>query len=389
MSQERKKIKILHIMKMKGVSGSENHLLTLLPQLDPNRFEIHYAILSEFRHVELLEDYQKRLEHAGIPVPIFVMRKYFDFGLFWKLVRYMKAEEFDIVHTHLIHADFYGTLTAKAAGIGRIVSSRHNDDKFRNYLPSIWLNRFLARWHDRLVVISDALGRFLQEVEGIPAEKIVRIHYGLQAKEAEHHADPAYVRQEFQIPEYVPVIGTIGRLTTQKGQRYLVEAVKQVTAHFPELQLVIIGAGELRSELKQQSQELGIAANMIFAGYRTDALKLLSGCDFFVFPSLWEGFGLVLLEAMALKKAIVASRVSAIPESVLNGKTGFLVPPKDADRLADAMLTLLKDPALTQTMGTAGYTHLQENFSVQKMVQGIETMYTDLLFVQSQEETVS
>ncbi len=373
------KHKIFHLMKMKGVSGSENHLLTLLPQLDHSRFDIHLGILTESKHVPLLLDYTRMLEERGVKVSMLEMRKYFDIRLLWTLCKHIREERFQIVHTHLIHADLYGTIAAKLAGVPVVVSSRHNDDRFRNYLPLIWLNGFLARWHSRLVVISDALGRFLERVEHIPPEKIVRIHYGLQPESIEHLMEPGFIRQEFQIPDQAPVIGTIGRLTDQKGQRYLFQAVKQLVAHFPELRMVMIGEGELRSELEQQSQELGIAANVIFAGYRSDALKLLSGCDFFVFPSLWEGFGLVLLEAMALKKAIVASRVSAIPESVLDGKTGFLVPPKDADSIADAMLTLLKAPTLTQRMGDAGYAHLQENFSVRKMVRATETLYSELI----------
>ncbi len=369
------KINVLHISKLRGVSGSENHLLTLLPQLDSNRFELHYVLLAEARHVGLLTEYQKRLEAAGISTPIFVMRKYFDPRLFWKLVQYMKRERFDVVHTHLIHADLYGTLAAKCAGVPGVVSSRHNDDKFRNYLPLIWLNRVLARWQDRLVVISDALGRFLREVEGIPAEKVVRIHYGLEAEEVKKHADPEFIRQEFQIPPDVPIIGTVARLSVQKGQRYLLDALKQVTASFPDVRLVIVGGGELHDELTEQANTLGITQNVIFAGQRNDVFRLVSGFDFFVFPSLWEGFGLVLLEAMSLKKAIVASRVSAIPESVVDGETGILVPPKDVKQLAQAIVTLLNDPACAHAMGNAGYQRLQECFSVDALVRATETLY--------------
>ncbi len=373
------KIKVLHITKMKGVSGSENHLLTLLSELNKDRFETHLSILAEPRHVPLLLDYKDRLEQAGVIVSLLVIRKYMNLSLLWKLRAYLLQENFHIVHTHLIHADFYGTLAAKLAGIQTIVSSRHNDDRFRHHPLLIWLNRILAHYHSNIIVISDWIGTFLQEIEGIPAKKIVRIHYGLQPNTVAHTADPQYVRQQFQIPDQIPVIGTIGRLTVQKGHTYLLQAVRQVKAHFPELRVVIIGEGELRAELENQAKALKIDTNVIFTGYRNDVLKLLSGLDFFVFPSLWEGFGLVLLEAMALKKAVIASNVSAIPESVISGETGIIVPPKNAERLAEAMLTLLNDHNLAQTMGKAGYKHVQENFSVQKMVQTTEALYTSLI----------
>ena len=372
------RIKVLHISKMKGVSGSENHLLTLLAGLDKQRFEVALCILAESRHLPLLQDYRKTLAQTDVAVSMLVTHKYFDVKVFLTLKRYIAQGQFQIVHTHLIHADVYGTLAAKLAGVPVIVSSRHNDDRFRRYKVLVWLNRLLARWHAKIIVISDWVGRFLQEVEGIPGDKIVRIHYGLQPETITAQADPHYVRQQLQIPEGGPVIGTIGRLTAQKGHPYLLQAIAKVKAQFPELRVVILGDGELRAELEQQATNLGVETNVIFTGYRNDAIKLLSGFDFFVFPSLWEGFGLVLLEAMALKKAIVASAVSAIPESVLDGQTGILVPPQDADRLAEAILKLLQDRSLANRMGEAGYEYLQQQFTVSKMVSATENLYTEL-----------
>lgn len=364
---------------MKGVSGSENHLLTLLSGLDKDRFEVHFGILAESIHVPLLQNYKQTLEDAGVIVSVFVINKYFDLSLLWRLRRYILQKGFRLVHTHLIHADFYGTLAAKLAGTPIIMSSRHNDDRFRRYKPLIWLNRFLARWHSKVIVISDWVGKFLQEVEGISAEKIVCIHYGLEPEEILKQADPGYVRRQFQLSENVPVIGTIGRLTDQKGQRYLLQALTQIIPEFPLLRVVIVGDGELRVKLETQTKDLGLEANVIFGGYRHDAIQLLAGFDFFVLPSLWEGFGLVLLEAMALKKAIVASKVSAIPESVIDGETGILVPPKDVAKLVEALLRLLRHRETIGVMGEAGHKRLQQHFSVRKMVEATETLYLNII----------
>jgi len=174
------KIKMLHLTKIKGIRGSENHLLTLLSELDKDRFEVHLGILAESIHVDLLQEYKKILEEVEVVVSIFVMKKYLDLSLLRRLRKYILQKGFHVVHTHLIHADFYGTLAAKFAEIPIILSSRHNDDRFRRHKLLIWLNRFLARWHFKVIVISDWVGKFLQEVEKIPPEKIVRIHYGLE-----------------------------------------------------------------------------------------------------------------------------------------------------------------------------------------------------------------
>ena len=371
---------IFHLMKMKGVSGSENHLLTLLRDMDRREFRFHVGILAEPRHIPLLQAYRQALEEAGVTVAFFPMRKFFDYSLIWRLRRYMREHQIDLVHTHLIHADLYGTLAAKAAGISTIISSRHNDDRFRRHRVLIWLNRLLAHWQTKIIVISDWVGRFLQEVEGIPAEKIARIHYGLDPAPIEALADPAYVRQQFNIPADAPVIGTIGRLTAQKGQIYLLQAASLLKKEFPNLRVIIIGDGELRGELEARTKALDITTQVIFTGSRDhrETLRLLSGMDMFVFPSLWEGFGLVLLEAMALKKPIVASNVSAIPETVRHKETGLLVLPENSEQLADAITELLQNSFLSNEMGISGYRRLQQDFSVNAMLARTTSLYLSI-----------
>ena len=370
-------IRILHISKMKGVSGSENHLLTLLAHLDKSRFEVELCILAEPDHIPLLQNYAAQLEAAGVHVVFQTMRRHIDERLIGNLCAYMKRKQIQIVHTHLIHADVYGTIAAKLAGVPVIISSQHNDDQFRRSRLIIWLNRLLAHWQSKIIVISDWVGKFLQEVEGIPAEKITRIHYGLDPKPIEALADPAYIRQQFQIPDGAPVIGTIGRLTAQKGQTYLLDAARLLKNDFPNLRVVVIGDGELRHDLEAQAKTLDITDNVIFTGLRSyhEAMCLLSGMDVFVFPSLWEGFGLVLLEAMALKKPIVASNVSAIPESVLDGKTGLIVPPRQAEAIAEALRALLRDFEKAEKMGVAGFQRLQAAFAVESMVTATANLY--------------
>ena len=144
------------------------------------------------------------------------------------------------------------------------------------------------------------------------------------------------------------------------------------------MRLVLIGDGTIRADLERIVRDLALQANVCFAGWRTDATRLLGGADIFVLPSLWEGFGLVLLEAMAAPLPIVASNVGAIPEIVVDNETGLLVRPAAEEALCRALIKMIASPALRTKMGTQGRRRLEQEFSVPKMVQAIETIYNQL-----------
>jgi glycosyltransferase involved in cell wall biosynthesis len=167
----------------------------------------------------------------------------------------------------------------------------------------------------------------------------------------------------------------VGRLTEQKGINYLLEAWAQVHPVLPQAVLIIAGDGPLRDSLKQQAAPLGESVR--FLGWRTDGPTIMADCDTLVLPSLWEGFGLVTLEAMALSRPVIASRVGALPEIVLNGETGLLVPPSNPKALADALCRLLGDPAYARILGQAGRTRLEKHFSVTRMAKQHALVYKE------------
>jgi len=167
----------------------------------------------------------------------------------------------------------------------------------------------------------------------------------------------------------------VGRLTEQKGHTYLLDAFAQVMRVLPAARLLVIGDGELRPTLERRATRLGLHGSVIFTGRREDVPRLMMALDVLALPSLWEGFGLVLLEAMAAGKPIVASRVSAIPEIVADGETGLLVPPRDVKALAQALLALLHDPQRATEMGRRGRLRLEQEFTVERMVSQTEAAY--------------
>jgi glycosyltransferase involved in cell wall biosynthesis len=188
----------------------------------------------------------------------------------------------------------------------------------------------------------------------------------------------ASVRAEFRIPADAPLVGVVARLDSQKGHIYLLRAWVQVTAALPEARLLVVGDGPLRGELQQQTYDLGLEGSVIFAGRREDVPRIMAALDVVTLPSLWEGFGLVLLEAMAVARPIVASRVSAIPEIVVEGETGLLVPPRDVDALAAALIALLRDQQRATEMGRRGRVRLEQEFTLGKMIEATDRVYGDL-----------
>ncbi|MEM6529468.1 MAG: glycosyltransferase family 4 protein, partial [Chloroflexota bacterium] len=225
------------------------------------------------------------------------------------------------------------------------------------------------------IAISEALRQFCIEVEDVSPGKIRTIHYGLDLPapspdEISQHR--AALRQSLNLPADAMLTGTVSRLIEQKGLRYAIDAFQHVSRAY----LVITGDGALRDEFEAQVDAAGLRDRVFFLGWREDAGDVMAGLDIFLMPSLWEGFGLVLLEAMSQGLPVVASRVSAIPEIVADGETGVLVPPRDAAAIAVALQRLIDEPELRERMGATGRARLETSFSEAKMVERTIELYS-------------
>ena len=186
-------------------------------------------------------------------------------------------------------------------------------------------------------------------------------------------------RREIGVENECSLIVTAGRLVPVKGQTYLISALAQVITEIPNIRLVFLGDGELRGELSGQVKTLGLGKHVLFLGMRNDVPEIISCSDLFVLPSINEGFGVVLLEAMAMKCPIVATNVGGVPEVVLDGETGILVPPRDPVQLARGIVRLLKDRSLAFQMAECGYQRLEACFDIRETVSKIEHLYKELL----------
>ncbi len=318
----------------------------------------------------------ERMRSAGVPTRVIPIHHHLDPTVIVRLAHWLRREPFELVHTHLLHADLYGGLVSSIMGLARI-ASLHNDNPFRRSS----LLRTVIRWNRRLfhhvICISHHLGQFANEVEGVPKERISVVHYGFQPKRPPF-SEPN-LRSLLHLPEGRPIVGMVARLTTQKGHSTLLRAMSKLIQQSTVLpHLVLVGDGALRSSLEALASQLKLNSHVSFLGYRPDASQLIYDFDIFAHPSRWEGFGLVFLEAMAAEVPIIATRTSAIPEIVENGETGLLVPVDDGDALSDALSLLLTNVPLRKKMGLAGRRRLEEHFSVQKMVEETAKIYQQI-----------
>ncbi len=370
-------MRVVHIIKVIRAAGAEQHLLTLLAGLRQRQVDARLLLLVEPQNP--MQSYVEALQIRDVPVERMVIQHHADPTLLPRLMRKLRQLKPDVVHTHLIHADLYGTLAARLTGVRLVVSSRHNDDSFRRRAPVRLLLRGLWSLTDAGIAISDAIATFSIEVEGAPAEKIRRIHYGLENTPP---LDRAGVRQallgELRLPADALLVGMVCRLVEQKGVTYGLRAFANIAADFPSAHLLIVGEGPLHDNLMEAVIDFGLTERVHFLGWRADTPRLLAGLDGLLAPSLWEGFGLVLLEAMQQATPIIASAVSAIPEVVVTEQTGLLVAPRDVDGLTGALRRLLADDMLRRQFGTAGRVRLETAFSATTMVEATLTLYQQL-----------
>ena len=368
---------VCHIIKATRLSGAERHLLILLPALQQCGINVHLLLLVEAN--KPMDNMVAIAEASGVPVMRLVIRRGLDLSIVGKIRTALKHINPNIVHTHLIHADVFGLM---AAGQRPVITTRHNDDTFRTRRLIRWVNRWNWRGVKAGIAISEALGTFVRDTEHAPMSKVRVIHYGIRhqsttsqdIEQARHD-----LRAELNLPDDALLLGILSRLTEQKGIPYVLEAFKPIAAEFPNAMLVIAGAGELEEALKARVQSLNLGARVLFLGWREDAQAVLRGLDVFLMPSLWEGFGLTLLEAMGARLPVIASHVSAIPEIVVHGETGYLVAPRDPEAIEYALRLLLPDRLLRQHLGLNGEDRVESAFGVGTMAEKTMGVYGEVM----------
>lgn len=344
-------MKIAHLDSHIAWRGGEQQVLYLSQFLYAQGY--HSVVVCP-RHSAL---YQRAME-ARLPVKALRMRHELDVVAACQLAYYLRCQQVDILHMHGAHAHTIGLLAGVLVPrVQKVVSRRVDFPPIRN-LFSRWKYCSPAVHY---LTVSEAVRQVLM-AGGIPASRVQTVHSGIDLGRFDHIASAPAL-----FPPGTRVVGTAGHLAGHKGQRYLIEAIRYLRQAEPNIGVVIAGDGELRPVLEAQAAALGVGDCLRFTGFRRDILALMQQWEVFIQASYLEGLGTAVLDAMALRKPVVATRVGGILEVVQDGQTGYLVPPRDPQALATAVIRLLQDEALRRTFGEAGRRRVAACFTAERM----------------------
>ena len=363
-------MRILHIDTERTWRGGEQQALYLMKGLIERGHEAHALAQPQCPFAE-------RARKAGVPVIEMRMRGEADPIAIIRIARLMRKERYDIAHMHTSHAHTLGVAAAALSwtGIRRIVSRRVD---FSIHKLPLRVSGLKYKWGvDRYVSVSDFIRSVLIQ-DGIPPEKITTVH---------SCNDPARfdgvsaegLRKEFGISPDARIIGNVAFLVDHKGQIFLVDALPEVLERFPELVCFIIGEGELREPLEARVRELGIQGHVIFAGFRSDALRFYKLFEIFVISSHMEGLCTSVQEAFALGTPVVVTNAGGLPEMVTNGENGIVVEKRNPAAFAAGIIRMLSDQELQRRCAEAGRRTFLERFTVDRMVEGTLAVYKDVL----------
>ncbi len=367
-----RKISVLQLFVTLPVGGAEDLLKGIITGLNPRVFSPQVVCLGERGPVG------EELRQAGYPVTALGLDlKREPFSKIVREVRgLLRRERPDILHTHLYHANLYGRLAAWGLGLPAVVASVHNSYTRVKFHRQVW-NFILGGSTDRLLVGSTQVYRDVRRHDRVAAARLALLPYGIRLEELECPLSREEAKDRLGLAGFV--VGTIGRLEEQKGQRFLIEAAARLRDEIPELAVVLVGGGRLEEELRRQVKDLGMEPVVHWLGTRRDLALIYRALDVFVLPSLWEGLPLALLKAMGAGLPVVATRVSGAAEAVTDGVNGLLAAPGQMEPLVEAIGKLYRDPQRRAALGKQARQTVAQRYSLAAMVAKLEMLYLDLL----------
>ncbi|TLY23465.1 MAG: glycosyltransferase [Nitrospirae bacterium] len=363
------RIKLIMLAVGLGVGGTEGQILEIASRLDRERFDVTVCALKGDDVIAW------ELRARGVRVITLNGSGKWDVRVLYRLFQFMRKERPDVIHSFIFFANLAARVVGKILRVPlRISSYRGIEGEMKG--PRLAANRWTGAWANVTTCCSEAVRRIaLARIGGDPA-RYITIPNGVDIGRFGHGG--RLKKQDLGLRDGLPIIGTVCRLyEPTKGLRVLLEAVAAMIRRSPSprCQLLIVGEGPALKLLKDFSAGLGIAPWVVFAGMRRDVSEILPLLDLFVLPSLSEGFGIAIVEAMAAGRPVVATAVGGIPEIVVDGETGLLVPPGDPSALTAAMDHLLSRPEQTRALGARGRERVHDQFSIESVVRRHEELY--------------
>jgi len=386
MSRSDRKIRVLYAMDSLGVGGAEQLIYTLARSLPKERFHV---VVCTFFSRGAPEPIADEIRALGIRVEQFTMTRWRDWHTMRRFLVLLDEERIDIVHGHMVPADFWSCLLAK---IGRRLKTIHTKHDF---LPRPGRANRFQRWilermlSDRIVAISEVVENHLVEERGVRRRRIVRIPDPVDTARFHPGVSGAAVRRELGIPPEALVIGNTSRFEKQKGYNLFLEVAGLIAPHHKQVYFLAVGHGLERDAMEAYVRETGLTDQVIVTGPRRDIPEVVAAMDIFLFTSLWgEGFGIVLIEAMASGKAMVAVNIGPLRELIEDGLSGYLPAPAewsagtdrvDAEPLAERLSWLINHPNERKKLGEAAHRRAAELYSTSAVNRQTERVYREIL----------
>jgi glycosyltransferase involved in cell wall biosynthesis len=382
-----KKIKLLRVITRLDLGGSAVHAALLAKQLDPDRYETHF-ICGSVSQLDEREIEEIRSACASFRVEPLLRREIepvSDLRALFSLLRTMRRERFDIVHTHTSKAGFVGRAAARLAGVPTVVHSTHGHVFYGYFGPLkskliVAAEKLAARATDRVLCLTQS------EIEdhlklGVGTRDLFEVHIsGVPIEKFSQPAEPRErVRASLGIPAEAPAIAIAARLDPVKAVGRAIEALSLLDGFDPPPFLLIAGDGEERERLEELARGLGVSDRALFLGLRRDVPDILHASDVFLLTSLNEGYGKAIVEAMSAALPVVATNVGGVSSLVKDGRTGFLIPADDPRAAADALRKILSNPDLAKSMSQAAQAAVSDTMSVDAMVRRVDEIYSALL----------
>lgn len=346
--------------------GLEIHLLNLAVQL---RARGHRVIIAGQPGRFVLS----RAQNLGLETFEATVRRQDDFRDLARLRGFLRRENVDVIHAHSREDALVPALAARLAGVPVSVLTWHLPFPFKRRVQG---NLILALLHRRLISISESV-RQMHLRHGVSPRRLTVIHHGTDVSAFRTlSADPAAVRRSLTLGPDAVAVGIVGRVSPEKGHQDLLDALSHLAPLRPGLRGVVVGDGPFEAEVRTMAAERGLADRIVFAGFRDDVGDVINALDIIAVPSVWpEPCSAAIQQGMALRKPVVGTRVGGTPEMIVDGETGFLVPPSDPAALAAALGRLADDAALRQTLGAAGLARVEAHFSLHQMTDEVEALY--------------
>jgi glycosyltransferase involved in cell wall biosynthesis len=359
-------------------AGTERHMLDLALGLREAGVDVRVACPNPGVLAE-------RAAGAGLPVVAIEKRGLLDFAAIRKLAAMFKDGTIDVVHSHNGRTALLAAMAVKFAGKGHAVATQHFLEpahlsrRGAKAFLSQAVHRWLSRATDRFIAVSNGVKAVMLERKNQKEDKVSVVHNGMPLADPARLTPAEKIRAELGFDADTKLIVCVARLEREKDLDVLIAAMKDVAAADPKAVCIIAGEGSQRPALLEQIAALGLEKSVKLIGFRKDALAVVQAADVFVLPSAREPFGLVFIEAMSVKKPIVAARAGGPLEIVANGETGLLVEPNGAREMGRALITLLADQTLREKMGAAGHARFLEKFTVERMVFATQEVYKKAL----------